>query len=151
MNRFSQDQARANFICRVAQQNIGNVIGAMWHEKTDLEVLERERWIDLVSELTANNIINDIGWFRDLVISSEFQSQGIGKKLVMDAIDIWEKQWYQNILLRIHLGWHNNDVPANIKAIRLYENLWFKLLKTTKISKDINQNELKMGYMWLKM
>ena len=150
--RFMKDQERPNFICRVFQARIHWVVWALWHDNIEKNTLQKERWIELVDEITRLWLSWKIWWFRDLLIDKDFQSQGIGKVLVQDAIDIWKREWYKNVLLRIHLGGiDDNEVVPNIKAIKLYNNFWFTLLQTRTVSQDMNGNKLNMGYMLLRL
>lgn len=146
---FAHDRGRLNFMCRVYEDKIEGIIWALWHEEVTIPLLSEERWADLVNEIIALWIDGRIGWFRDLVIGEHFQSKWIWKQLLMDAITVWREQWYQRVVLRIHLWWLWNDISPNIKAIKLYEWFGFTLLNTREIIKDSDQNTLSMGYMQL--
>lgn len=61
----------------------------------------------------------------DLIVSKKYQGKGYGKKILLWAIKYMQEQQSETILLHV-ADW-------NKKAIKLYEDCGFKIIKTEKV------------------
>jgi GNAT superfamily N-acetyltransferase len=126
---------------------------AMWWDETNFSLLQEQRGEELAKYWRNKTGGAKTVWFRDLLVAREWQGMGIGSKMVDFAIQQWQLEGYKYALLRVHLGGLNNpNIPANFKAIKLYEKRGFRLIPgIIHITHDFNNNQIKMGYMLLKI
>jgi len=142
-NDFSQSHSEQFVVI----SDKGEIEAAMWWDEISLIALALQRGVDL-ADYCRQKLSGRIAWFRDLLIKESCQSMGLGGLMVDFAIARWREEGYKNVLLRIHLGGIDNDIPSNIKAMKLYTRKGFQLIEDiTKISKDINGNPVLMGFM----
>ncbi|MGL4989654.1 MAG: GNAT family N-acetyltransferase [Sarcina sp.] len=76
------------------------------------------------AEVIGSVLIND-NEIDDLIVSKKFQSKGYGKKILLWSINYMQEKQAESILLHV-ADW-------NKKAIKLYENYGFKIIKTEKV------------------
>lgn len=126
---------------------------AMWWDETNFDLLKEQRGEELAKYWRNETGSLKTVWFRDLLVAKDWQGKGIGSKMVDFAIQDWQRHSYKYALLRIHLGGvENKGILPNIKAIKLYKKRGFKLIPSiTHITRDINGNKIKMGYMILNL